>query len=56
MKNLRKEFKTDMKKQKSSPKKRFQDKDIEHFCQSVNTILTKINERCASKARRETAS
>ena len=46
-----------MKKQKSNKNKRVKDKDkdIEHFCQSVNTILTKINERCAPKARRETA-
>jgi len=51
-----------MKKQKNIKNKRVKDKekdkekdkDIEHFCQSVNTILTKINERCAPKARRET--
>ena len=55
MKNLKKEFKTEMKKQKRSKNKNFQDKDIEHFCQSVKTILTKINERCAPKSRRETA-
>ncbi len=46
-----------MKKQKSTKNKRGKDKDkdIEHFCQSVNNILTKINERCGPKARRETA-
>ncbi|MEW6714481.1 MAG: hypothetical protein AB1306_05260 [Nitrospirota bacterium] len=44
-----------MKKKKSTKNKRFQDKDIEHFCESVKTILTKINDRCAPRQRRETA-
>ena len=45
-----------MKKKKSTKSKRFKDQDIEHFCQSVKTILTKINERCGPRQSRETAS
>lgn len=44
-----------MKKQKRSKNKRFKDKDIEHFCESVKTILSKINERCGPRPSRETA-